>query len=71
MSSTFSEIIERISYGVSLFPGDLIGSGTCSTGCFLELNIVNNTDIWLKEGDYICLKVDHLGSLKNTIAVVE
>jgi fumarylacetoacetate (FAA) hydrolase len=38
MDWTFAEIIERASYGVDLFPGDIIGSGTVGTGCFLELN---------------------------------
>src|SRR5690606_28395650 len=38
MHWTFAEIIERVSYGVTLYPGDLIGSGTVGTGCFLELN---------------------------------
>ena len=38
MDWTFAEIIERCSYGVSIFPGDVIGSGTVGTGCFLELN---------------------------------
>ncbi len=38
MDWTFAEIIERCSYGVNLFPGDVIGSGTVGTGCFLELN---------------------------------
>src|SRR6476661_286939 len=38
MDWTFAEIIERASYGVDLYPGDIIGSGTVGTGCFLELN---------------------------------
>src|SRR6202035_1388189 len=38
MDWTFAEIIERASYGADLFPGDIIGSGTVGTGCFLELN---------------------------------
>jgi len=38
MNWTFAEIIERASYGVRLFPGDVIGSGTVGTGCYLELN---------------------------------
>ena len=39
ISWNFSDMIERASYGVELFSGDLIGSGTCSTGCLLELNL--------------------------------
>ena len=38
MNWTFAELIERASYGVELFPGDIIGSGTVGTGCYLELN---------------------------------
>jgi fumarylacetoacetate (FAA) hydrolase len=73
MEWTFAEIIERASYGVQLFPGDVIGSGTVGTGCFLELNgtgKLNNPDYeeqWLKEGDEIELEVEGLGILKNTI----
>jgi len=42
MDWTFAEIIERASYGVDLYPGDIIGSGTVGTGCFLELNGTGN-----------------------------
>ena len=38
MDWTFAELIERCSYGVTLYPGDIIGSGTVGTVCFLELN---------------------------------
>ena len=52
MTWTFAQIIERVCYGVNIFPGDIIGSGTCGTGCFLELKgskITQNQ--WLKPGD--------------------
>ena len=62
-------MIERASYGVDLLPGDLIGSGTCATGCLLELNLKNETDIWLKEGDNVNFIVDNLGNLSNTITL--
>ena len=71
MSWTFAQIIERVSYGVDIFPGDIIGSGTCGTGCFLELNgskITNNQ--WLKPGDTISLDIFGLGSLTNKIVLV-
>jgi len=73
MDWTFAEIIERCSYGVQLYPGDIIGSGTVGTGCFLELNgtgKLNNPDYkeqWLQEGDEIEMEVEELGLLKNTI----
>lgn len=73
MEWTFAEIIERASYGVELYPGDIIGSGTVGTGCFLELNGTgklknpNYTEQWLEPGDKIELKIDGLGSLQNQI----
>ena len=73
MDWTFAEIIERCSYGVQLYPGDVIGSGTVGTGCFLELNGTgklndpNYVDQWLAEGDEIEMEIEGLGKLKNTI----
>jgi fumarylacetoacetate (FAA) hydrolase len=73
MDWTFAEIIERCSYGADLYPGDVIGSGTVGTGCFLELNgtgKLNNPDYkeqWLQEGDVVEIKIDELGVLSNTI----
>ncbi|MFZ0455039.1 MAG: fumarylacetoacetate hydrolase family protein [Ignavibacteriaceae bacterium] len=77
MNWTFAEIIERASYGVELYPGDVIGSGTVGTGCYLELNGTKAmeakkkgeefTSTWLKEGDTIELEIEELGKLKNKI----
>ncbi len=77
MDWTFAEIIERASYGVDLYPGDVIGSGTVGTGCFLELNgtgKLNNPDYteqWLKAGDVVEMEMDSLGKLSNTIIAEE
>jgi fumarylacetoacetate (FAA) hydrolase len=80
MTWTFAQLLERISYGVDLHPGEVIGSGTVGTGCFLELNgnpkeknpkyksIPGFTDNWwLKPGDAVVLEIDELGRLENTI----
>jgi fumarylacetoacetate (FAA) hydrolase len=73
MDWTFAELIERASYGVNLLPGDIIGSGTVGTGCFLELNGTgklndsNYTEQWLMEGDNIDMEIEGLGKLSNTI----
>lgn len=73
MDWTFAEIIERASYGVTLYPGDIIGSGTVGTGCFLELNGTgklndpNYTEQWLQDGDLVELEIDGLGKLSNTM----
>ncbi len=68
MTWTFAQILERASYGATLYPGDVIGSGTCGTGCFLELNgskITNNQ--WLRPGDVVALEIDGLGRLENKV----
>ncbi|MEH6308220.1 fumarylacetoacetate hydrolase family protein [Olivibacter sp. CPCC 100613] len=73
MHWTFAEIIERCSYGVNMFPGDVIGSGTVGTGCLLELNGTarrenpNFRERWLMSGDVVELEVSGLGVLKNRI----
>ena len=73
MDWTFAELIERASYGVNLYPGDIIGSGTVGTGCFLELNGTgkfNDPDYkeqWLQEGDVVNMEIDGLGMLSNTM----
>ena len=73
MDWTFAEIVERASYGVQLFPGDVIGSGTVGTGCFLELNGTgkfndpNYTAQWLQPDDIVEMEIAGLGRLKNTI----
>lgn len=73
MNWSFGEIIERASYGVDLFPGDIIGSGTVGTGCFLELNGTKKRanpeyqEQWLQAGDRVELEVEGLGKLTNVM----
>ncbi len=70
MNWTFAQIVERASYGVTLYPGDVIGSGTCGTGCFMELNGSRITDNqWLREGDVVALEIDRLGRLENRVVL--
>jgi fumarylacetoacetate (FAA) hydrolase len=72
MSWTFAQLLERASYGVSLAPGDVVGSGTCGTGCLLELNGSKVTkDLWLKAGDTVVLEIDGLGRLENRVVLEE
>jgi len=75
MTWTFAEIIERASYGTEIFPGDVIGSGTVGSGCYLELNGTaaleakergeDFTPVWLTDGDSMDLSIDGLGTLSN------
>ncbi len=73
MHWTFEEIIERASYGVELFPGDVIGSGTVGTGCLLEINGTRKKanpeyiEQWINEGDVIEMHVEVLGKISNKI----
>jgi fumarylacetoacetate (FAA) hydrolase len=73
MDWTFAEIVERCAYGVDILPGDVIGSGTVGTGCFLELNgtgLLNDPNFkpqWLQDGDVVEMEITGLGRLSNTI----
>jgi len=73
MSWTFAEILERVSYGVEVLPGEVIGSGTVGTGCLLEINGTRRREdptapeVWLQEGDEVVLIGQELGTLRNTI----
>lgn len=69
MSWTFAQILERASWACDLKAGDVIGSGTVGTGCYLELNGSGITNRWIEEGDEVILRVDALGELKNTIVL--
>ena len=73
MAWSFEKIIERVSYGASVYPGDIIGSGTVGTGCLLEINGTNKlkhsdfTEIWLKENDVVEMEIENLGKITNKI----
>lgn len=77
MDWTFAEIIERCAYGTDIHPGDVIGSGTVGTGCFLELNgtgKLNNPDYveqWLQAGDTVEMEIEGIGRISNTIVAEE
>lgn len=62
---TFEEIIAYISQSETLYPGEFIGSGTCSgaqgRGCGLEMGR------FLKAGDVVELEVESIGILCNRI----
>lgn len=62
---SFGEMIARASEDVTLYPGDVIGSGTVGTGCLLELTRAEGP--WLQPGDVVELEIERLGVLRNTI----
>lgn len=77
MDWTFAEIIERCAYGADIHPGDVIGSGTVGTGCFLELNGTgklndpNYQEQWLQAGDVVEMEIEGIGKLRNILVAEE
>jgi 2-keto-4-pentenoate hydratase/2-oxohepta-3-ene-1,7-dioic acid hydratase in catechol pathway len=66
---SFGEMLAYASRGTRVEPGDVIGSGTCGTGCILELSLVHGSEKypWLKPGDVVELEVERLGVLRNRV----
>lgn len=63
---SFGEMIARASAEVTLYPGEIIGSGTVGSGCLLE--ITGGDGPWLEPGDEVALEIERLGVLRNKIA---
>lgn len=61
MHHDFPAILSFMSQSETLYPGELIGSGTVGTGCGLEFGR------FLDPGDVIELKIEGIGSLRNRI----
>ncbi|SDN61234.1 2-keto-4-pentenoate hydratase/2-oxohepta-3-ene-1,7-dioic acid hydratase (catechol pathway) [Lutimaribacter pacificus] len=61
MHHSFADIIAHISRSETLYPGEVIGSGTVGTGCGLELGKR------LEPGDTFELEVEKIGILENRI----
>jgi 2-keto-4-pentenoate hydratase/2-oxohepta-3-ene-1,7-dioic acid hydratase in catechol pathway len=61
MHHTFADMIAYASRSQTLYPGEVLGSGTAAGGSGLEL------DRWLAPGDVVELEVDGIGVLRNTI----
>jgi 2-keto-4-pentenoate hydratase/2-oxohepta-3-ene-1,7-dioic acid hydratase in catechol pathway len=57
----FDLMLSHVSQEETVYPGDVLGSGTFYRGCGLDL------DRWLKPGDVIELEVPALGILKNRV----
>ncbi|HEY3211000.1 MAG TPA: fumarylacetoacetate hydrolase family protein [Actinomycetota bacterium] len=66
---SFGEMLAYASRGTEIVPGDVVGSGTCGTGCILELSLVHGEDRypWLQPGDVVELEVEHLGRISNKV----
>ncbi len=70
MDWTFGEVISYASRGVTLSPGDVIGSGTVPTCTLVEhLNpaALDSFPGWLHDGDVVTLQVQGLGEIRQTV----
>jgi 2-keto-4-pentenoate hydratase/2-oxohepta-3-ene-1,7-dioic acid hydratase in catechol pathway/glyoxylase-like metal-dependent hydrolase (beta-lactamase superfamily II) len=70
MDWTFGEVISYASRGVTLNPGDIIGSGTVPTCTLVEhLNptALESFPGWLHDGDVVTLQVQGLGETRQTV----
>jgi 2-keto-4-pentenoate hydratase/2-oxohepta-3-ene-1,7-dioic acid hydratase in catechol pathway len=61
MHHTFADLIAYASRSQTLYPGEVLGSGTAPGGSGLEL------DRWLQPGDVVELEVEGIGVLRNRI----
>jgi 2-keto-4-pentenoate hydratase/2-oxohepta-3-ene-1,7-dioic acid hydratase in catechol pathway len=61
MHHGFDDIIAFISQSETLYPGEILGSGTVGTGCGLEIGR------YLEDGDEIELEIENIGILRNVI----
>ena len=66
---SWTELLAYASANTRLMPGDVLGSGTCGTGCLLEWRMTGHRDThpWLRAGDVVELDVEHIGVLRNTV----
>lgn len=62
MQFSFSEIVSFLSQGQTLFPGELLASGTLPGGSGME------TGQLLAQGDEIVLTLENVGEVKNNIS---
>ena len=58
----FPLMLSYVSQEETIYPGDILGSGTFYKGCGLDL------DRWIKPGDLIELEVGKLGVLRNKVS---
>jgi 2-keto-4-pentenoate hydratase/2-oxohepta-3-ene-1,7-dioic acid hydratase in catechol pathway len=66
---SFAEMLVYAAESAPLRRGDVLGSGTCGTGCILELSLVHGADRYpyLVPGDEVELEVGGLGVLSNRV----
>lgn len=67
MGWTFEEMVAYASRGTWVRQGDVLGSGTCGSGCIAEL-VGRGQDVrWLAPGDVVTIEVEGIGRISNRI----
>jgi len=61
MHYRFEELIEFLTRGHAVYPGEVLGSGTAGGGCALETRRV------MSDGDVVELAVERIGRLRNRV----
>ena len=61
ISWSFAQMIEHVSRGETIYPGEVFGSGTVGGGCGLEM------DRFLQPDDVVELEIQPIGTLKTRI----
>jgi 2-keto-4-pentenoate hydratase/2-oxohepta-3-ene-1,7-dioic acid hydratase in catechol pathway len=66
---TFEQMLVYASRGTALVPGDVIGSGTCGSGCLGELwgRSDPRDPLPLGPGDVVRMTVEHIGTIENAV----
>jgi len=64
---SFDELVTYASQGAWIRPGDVLGSGTCQSGCLFELRGRGQQWERLAPGDMVTLAVEGIGTLTNEV----
>ena len=69
MAWSFADLVAHASRGTVVRPGDVLGSGTCGTGCLAELrrSRPDTAPDWLLAGDVVRIEVEQLGFVENRL----
>lgn len=69
MGWPFAELVAYASQDSLVVPGDVLGSGTCGSGCLAELWGRNGaqTPPPLQPGDTVAMTVEGIGTIRNTV----
>jgi fumarylacetoacetate (FAA) hydrolase len=67
MHWSWPQLLAQAARHTRLAPGDVLGSGTLTGGCLLELNADGGEPRWLQPGDTVTLAAPGLGALSAPV----